>query len=33
MGVDRIFEVYWDVEFSENWLELKKGKENWKKNK
>ena len=24
MGVDRIFEVYWDVELSENWLELKK---------
>ena len=24
MGVDRIFEVYSDVELSENWLELKK---------
>ena len=32
MGVDRIFEVYWDVELSENWLKLKK-KRNWKKNK
>ena len=26
MGIDRIFEVYWDVELSENWLELKKEK-------
>ena len=28
MGVDRIFEVYLEVELSENWLELKKRKEN-----
>ena len=30
LGVNRIFEVYLEVELSENWLELKK-KENWKK--